>query len=106
MVTHTATTVLPDVRFINGTVIDSVTKKGISGVKVTTKNGILVTTDASGFYSLAVTEGTYEIIGTLEPEYYPNSPITVKTSYDLSVVQDITLVNKPTGTIKGSVKKY
>jgi len=103
MVMHTATTLLPAVRFINGTVLDSITKTGITGVKVTTNTGISTTTDESGSYSLAVNEGTYELIGALEPEYYPNS-MSITTSFSVAVLQNIELVKKPTGNISGSVK--
>jgi len=93
----------PDIpRHINGTVIDSFTKAGIEGVTVFTNTGTTTITDGSGFYSLAVTAGTYDITVTFDPEYYPNST-TVLTEFSDIVVQDIELVKKPTGTITGSV---
>lgn len=105
VVTNNASTILPPVRFINGTVQDSVTKAVLAGVTITTSTGISTTTDESGFYSLAVTEDTYDIIGTSEPKYYPVSMINVMTSLSAATIQDIELVKKPTGTITGSVKK-
>jgi hypothetical protein len=38
METHTATTILPSIRFINGTVMDSVSKAVIPGVTVSTSS--------------------------------------------------------------------
>ena len=40
MKTHTSTTILPTVRYINGTVMDSIMKDGISGVTVSTTGGV------------------------------------------------------------------
>jgi len=48
MVTHTASTILPPIRFINGTVIDSVNRTGISGVMVSTNTNLSNKTNASG----------------------------------------------------------
>ncbi|MCZ7370666.1 MAG: carboxypeptidase-like regulatory domain-containing protein, partial [Candidatus Methanoperedens sp.] len=101
MVTHMSTTILPSVRFINGTVMDSVNKTGIPGIKVSTNPSISTTTNASGFYSFSVTSGTYNIVATFEPTYYTNSSI-VSTVLSAVVVHDIELEKKPTGTITGS----
>jgi hypothetical protein len=101
MVMHTASTILPPIRFINGTVIDSVNKMGIAGVKVFT-NSLSTTTNATGFYSFAGTEGTYNISATSDIIYYTNTT-TVSTIGSTVVIQDIDLVKKPTGTISGSV---
>ena len=103
-VTHTATTILPSTRYINGTVMDSITKVAISGVTVTTSSSLSTTTNASGFYSFAVAEGTYDLTAKLDPTYYTNSTITVSTVGSAVVIQDIELVKKPTGMISGSVK--
>ncbi|NJD52423.1 MAG: hypothetical protein FIB07_06090 [Candidatus Methanoperedens sp.] len=90
------------IRYINGTVLDSVTKAGIIGVDIFTNTSISTTTDASGFYSLAVPDGTYDITVKFDPEYYPNST-TVSTTSSVVVMQDFELVKKPTGTITGIV---
>ncbi len=103
MTTHTATTILPLVRFINGTVMDSVNKTGISGVTVSTNTSLSATTNASGFYSFAVTSGTYDLSAKFEPMYYANNTITVSTTGSAVVAQDIELVKKLTGTITGIV---
>ncbi len=103
MVTHTATTILPSVRYINGTVMDSITKAAIQGVTVFINPGVPTTTNASGFYSFAVTEGTYNLTARLDPAYYTNSTVTVSTAGSAVVVQDIELVKKPTGTITGRI---
>ena len=93
---------LPLVRYINGTVLDSVTKAGIIGVNIFTNTSISTTTDASGFYSLAVPDGTYDLTAEFDPKYYSNST-TISTTSSAVVMQDIELVKKPTGTITGIV---
>jgi hypothetical protein len=102
MVTNTSTTILPAIRYINGTVIDSVNKTNIPGVKVSTNTNLSTTTNASGFYSFAVTSGTYNLTATFDIRYYTNST-TVSTTGKAVVMQDIELVKKPTGNITGSV---
>ncbi len=104
MVSHAASTILPLVGFIiNGTVIDSVTKAGIPEVRVFTNTSITTMTNATGFYSFAVVSGTYIVSATFEPTYYVNSAM-VSTALSATMVQDIELLKKPTGTIKGSVR--
>jgi lysozyme family protein len=97
-----ALSILPPIRFINGTVIDSVNKTGIAGAKVLA-NSSLKTTNALGFYSFAVASGTYNINATFEPAYYTNSSITVSTIGEAVVWQDIEVLKKPVGNITGSV---
>jgi hypothetical protein len=98
--------VLPveEYRFINGTIIDNTNREGIAGVKVSTNTSLFTTTNSSGFYSFAVTSGTYKIMAQFEPVYYTNSSITVSTIGKAIVVQDIKLVKKLTGNIAGSIK--
>jgi len=103
MKTHTATTILPPIRFINGTVIDSVTKTSIAGVTVSANTTLSTRTDATGFYSFAVTNGSYDIKSTFDIRYYLNTT-TVSTIGEAVVLQDIELMKKPTGNITGSVK--
>ena len=103
-VTHTATTILPSVRYINGTVIDSVNKTGIMGVAVSTNTSLSTITNATGFYSFTVTSGAYELTAKLDPTYYTNNTITVSTIGSAVVIQDIELLKKPTGTITGTVR--
>jgi len=103
VVTNTSITLLPAIRFINGTVIDSVTKTSISGVTVFTNTSPPTTTNATGFYSFAVTSGTYNLTAKLEPTYYVNNTITISTVLSAVVLQDIELLKKPTGNITGSV---
>ena len=59
---------LPEIRFINGTVIDSVNKTGISGVKVFTNTSISTITNAAGFYSFEVTSGNYGTYGKVRSD--------------------------------------
>jgi len=98
--------VLPvkELSFINGTVMDNTNREGIPGVKVSTNTSLFTTTNASGFYSFAVTSGSYKIMAKFEPIYYTNSSITISTIGKAVVVQDIELVKKPIGNITGSVK--
>ncbi|HYN44778.1 MAG TPA: immunoglobulin-like domain-containing protein [Candidatus Limnocylindrales bacterium] len=103
MVTHTATTILPSVRYINGTVIDSVNKTGIPDVTVSTNTNLSTKTNATGSYSFTVTAGSFDLTAKLDPTYYTNSSVTVSTELNAVVVQDIELVKKPTGTIAGIV---
>jgi subtilase family serine protease len=104
MVTHTATTILPPIRFINGTVVDSMSKAVISGATVST-GSLSTTSNEIGFYSLAVASGSYDLTATFDIRYYTNSSITVSTIGTAVVVQDIELVKKPMGTIAGSVTR-
>jgi hypothetical protein len=103
MATHTAMTILPTIKFINGTVIDSSSKKGIPDAIVYTNTSDSTVTNATGFYSFAVTEGTYELTAKFDPVYYLNNTITISTIGSEFVLQDIELTKKPTGTITGAV---
>lgn len=89
--------------FINGTVKDSDTKDGIEDVIVSTNTSILTITDASGFYSITITQGAYELTAALQPVYYTNSSVSVYVASGV-VVQDIEIQKKPEGTISGTVK--
>jgi hypothetical protein len=94
---------LPSVRYINGTVYDSLNPLvRIPDVTITT-GSFTTKTNAIGFYSFAVSEGPYSLTATLDPTYYPNSSIPVSTVGKLVVVKDIKLVKKPTGNITGTV---
>lgn len=103
MVTHTATTILPAIRFINGTVMDSVNKTALSGVTVSANTTLTTNTDAAGFYSFAVTAGEYNLTAKFEPVYYANNTIMVSTIGSAVVMKDIELLKKPAGTITGAV---
>jgi hypothetical protein len=94
---------LPEIRFINGTVMDSINKTGIAGVTVSTNTSFHATTDASGFYSLGLIAGSYEITAKFDPMYYSNNTIMASTIENVAVVQDIELVKKPTGRMTGKV---
>jgi hypothetical protein len=103
MVTHTATTILPAIRFINGTVMDSVNRTGIAGVTVSANTSLSAKTNASGFYSFAVNAGSYNLSAKFEPMYYRNNTITISMIGSAVVVQDVMLVKKPMGNITGKV---
>ena len=93
----------PPLGFINGTVMDSVDKTGIAGVLVSTNTSISTMTNATGFYSFALTSGTYDLTTIFEPTYYTNRTITVSPVINAEVVQDIELLKKPTGNISGTI---
>lgn len=61
------------------------------------------TTNTTGFYSFAVTSGTYDLTAKIDPIYYANNTITLSTIGKDFVIQEIELLKKPTGTISGSV---
>jgi hypothetical protein len=101
--TTLATTILPPVRYINGTVIDSgILHTPLAGVTVST-TGHSTVTDGSGKYSLAVVSGSYPLTASYDIRYYTNSSVTASTQFDAVVNQDIELQLKPTGTITGAV---
>lgn len=87
--------------YINGTVVNA-THQGIPYAKVTTNTSMNTTADSTGFYSLQVDTGSYMLTATSDPEYYANSSVIVEMLD--TFVQDIELVEKPKGTITGSVK--
>lgn len=93
----------PFMTFINGTVMDSVNKTGISGVTVSTDTDLSTTTGESGFYSFEVISGAYNLSAKFEPTHYANNTIYVSTIESPVVEQDIELVKKPTGNITGIV---
>jgi len=88
----------------NGTVY-SILGNHIAGATVSTDTGISTTTDETGFYSLSLVNGTYHLIASKEPEYYPNSSVSVTVTAFTTITQDIILTPKPTGNITGSVAK-
>jgi len=100
--TVTVSGTLPSIRYINGTVNDSLYPfAAIPDVTVTT--GSLTTkTNPAGFYSFGVSEGAYSLNASLNPTYYPNSSIPVSTVGKLVAVQNIKLVLKPVGNITGN----
>ncbi len=95
----------PPLGFINGTVMDSVDKTGIAEVMISTNTSISTMTDATGFYSFALTPGTYNLTATFLPTYYTNRTIMVSPVINAEVVQDIELLKKPTGNISGTITK-
>jgi parallel beta-helix repeat protein len=102
MVTNTSTTIMPIERYINGTVIDKINRSAIAGVLVSTI-GFSDMTNETGFYSLKVVSGSFDLTATLSPTYYTNSSIMVSTQYRAVVIKDIELEKKLTGNITGSV---
>ena len=90
---------------INGTVLNKTSGTGIADVIVSTNTNISTITNASGYYSLTVNGGTYNLTARSDPIYITNNTITVSTIGRIIIEQDIELVEKPTGTITGRVKK-
>ena len=97
-------TILPLIRFINGTVKDNSTGNSLSGVTVSANSPLSTTSDATGFYSFAVTNGTYNLVSTINDIRYYTNTTTVSTNGQAAVIQDIEMVRKPTGNITGSVQ--
>jgi len=71
-------------KFINGTVKDNSTGYGITGVTVSTNTTLSTTTDATGFYSFAVPDGSYNLT-TFDIRFYTNTT-TVSTSGQAVVI--------------------
>jgi len=88
---------------INGTVLNMTSRTGIANAIVSTNTTISTVTNESGFYSLTVLPGTYNIMAKFDPIYSTNNSITVSTIGRLVVVQDIELTKKLTGTITGRI---
>ena len=101
--TRNATLIVQSLGYINGTVLDNITKAGLAEATVSTDTNVSAMTNATGFYSLYVTARTYNLTAKLEPRYYPNMSVTVNVTIDATVVLDIELAKKPTGNITGSV---
>ncbi len=87
--------------YINGTVQYNGT--GVAGAIVSTNTSIKTNTNESGFYSLLVPAAMYNITAISEPGFYANRSIVVEAISDTTIVQDIQLIKKPTGTITGHV---
>ena len=100
-VSSTQLTVIEARGYANGTVSGNL--GNISGAIVATNTGVSTVTDANGFYSLSLVNGTYQLTASKEPEYYSNSSVTVTVTAYTSVTQNIILTLKPTGTISGTV---
>lgn len=91
---------LPGYGYISGTALNGT---GIPGVFVTTNTSNSTTSEPSGFYYFFVPAGSYNLTATKEPVFYQNSPVIVTAISGTTVVQDIELTQKPTGTINGTV---
>ena len=96
-------TILPAIRYINGTVKDHSTGYNLIGVKVSANSTLSTTTNENGFYSFAVTNGTYNLVSTIDDIRYYTNTTTVSTYGQAVVIRDIEMVRKPTGNITGSV---
>ena len=91
--------------YVNGSVEDNITKAGIGGAIVDTGTGITNVTNESGFYSLFLEEGSYNLNVTGGFEYYSNSSVVVEVQPDATIVQDVELAKKPVGVISGIVTR-
>lgn len=90
--------------YINGSVLDNDTRRGIEGAIVTINSNISIKTNESGFYSLLLKGGNYYLAVIKEPEYYPNNSVMVDVEMNSTVLQDIELSSKSTGNITGIVR--
>jgi hypothetical protein len=99
---HLDTMLLLSMRFINGTVLDNSCRNSLAGVTVSANSTLSTTSNATGFYSFAVNQGTLDLTATSYITYYANSS-TISTIGKAVVKHDIELVKKPKGNISGSV---
>lgn len=96
---------LPPIRFINGTVKDNSTGDSLADVTVSANSTLSTITNTTGFYSFAVSEGSYNLTASFDIRFYTNTT-TVSTVGKAVVLQDIELLKKPTGNITGSVRIF
>lgn len=94
---------LPATRFINGTIKDNSTGNELAGVTVSANSTLSTTSDPTGFYSFAVTDGTYNLISTINDIRFYTNTTTVSTIGQAVLILDIEMIRKPTGNIIGSV---
>jgi hypothetical protein len=71
--------------------------------KLPTNSTLSTTSNAIGFYSFAVTDGTYNLVSIINDNRYYTNTTTVSTNGQAVVIQDIEMIRKPTGNITGSV---
>jgi hypothetical protein len=99
-------TVLAPMGYINGTVTSS--GSPVSGALVSTtdsSNTIISTTAASdGTYSLKVSAGTYNVTASKQPTHDATSVSNIVVTQSNTTVANISMVEKPTGTISGTVR--
>ncbi|MFZ3385237.1 MAG: hypothetical protein WA144_15060 [Candidatus Methanoperedens sp.] len=86
----------------NGTVSGRL-DNGLAGAIVSTNTSVSTTTNETGFYSLSLTNGTYRLTASKEPEYYSNSSLIVTVIARTNITTNIILDLKPTGNITGKV---
>jgi len=104
-----ATLTIKQPRFINGTVTNT-TGSVIPGVNITAINSIsggtfFANSNDTGFYTLSVSNGTYGLIASKDPEYYINNTIpSVDLESATTATRDIIMTKKAVGTISGVVR--
>jgi parallel beta-helix repeat protein len=97
-------TILPTIRYINGTIKDNSTGYSLSGVTISANSTLSTTSNATGFYSFAVNDGSYNLISRYDIRYYTNTTM-VSTIGKAVAEQDIEMIKKPTGNITGNVTR-
>jgi hypothetical protein len=100
--TKNATLIVQAFGYINGTVTNT-TDAPISGVYVET-TGDNDTTGLDGKYSLWVTDGNYTVNATKRPEFYDFTIADVNVTPNNRTWNNFTMVQKPTGTIMGTLR--
>ena len=98
-------TILPSIRFINGIVKDNSSGNSLPGVRVSANSTLSTTSNATGFYSFAVTNGTYNLVSTINDIRFYTNTTTVSTTGQAVVIQDIEMIRKPIGNITGIVTR-
>jgi nitrate/TMAO reductase-like tetraheme cytochrome c subunit len=105
-----ATFTIKQERVINGTVRNT-SGSVIAGATITAKNLISgltypALTDDMGFYSLSLSNGTYGLIASKDPEYKINNTTPpVDLEFVTTATRDIILTKKAVGTISGIVTR-
>lgn len=94
---------LPDMGYINGTVIDNF-GDFVPGATIITNTGISAKSLSNGSYYLALGIDNYQLMASLEPGYFANNSVNVTAQASITVTQDIILIKKQMGTISGSVR--
>jgi len=99
----TTLTVLPPMGYINGTVTSGGSE--IQGVYVyESTTGANDTTKSDGTYSLRVPEGNYIVNASRQPTHYDTSVSNIVVTQSNTTIANISISQKPTGNISGTVR--
>jgi hypothetical protein len=100
---NTTLTIQSPMGFINGTVTSGGSE--IQGVYVfESTTGANDTSKSDGTYSLRVPEGTYIVNASRQPTHYDTSVSNIVVPQSNTTIANISISQKPTGTINGTVR--